>query len=241
MSLTIRGMPMPLNAIRNLIVIPTKMELDIFISKHDEQGMRHEVFNLGNLELAGFLGAGTAVVQGGLGKTQFGVQTQYCIDKIEGLEKVLCVGASGGLKEGLILGDVVVGTETIEHDIRKHGRSMMPRFSSDEAILKQFRVLAEKQREFKIHFGPLASGDEDIMTEARKHELREQTGAISVAWEGAGAARACRFSNLPFVEVRGICDLADKNAEKDFFVNLDLVMSHLAEVTIDWVLNGNNG
>ena len=104
-------------------------------------------------------------------------------------------------------------------------------------ILKQFKTLAKNERDFTIHFGPVASGDEDIMSESRKKELVNQTGAIAVAWEGAGGARACRFNNIPFTEVRGICDSADHNAEKDFFSNLELVMSHLAEVTIDWILN----
>jgi adenosylhomocysteine nucleosidase len=182
-----------------------------------------------------FIGLGTGVAQGGLGKVQFAVQTQYCIDKIDGLESVLCVGACGGLNDGLMIGDVVVGTETVEHDIRKHSKPLIPRFSSDKTILKQFMKLAEKKRGFTIHFGPIASGDEDIMAESRKHELIKQTDALAVAWEGAGAARACRFSNVPFAEVRGICDFADQNTGHDFHENLELVMSHLAKITIDWI------
>jgi adenosylhomocysteine nucleosidase len=234
-------MPMPLNDIETLIIIPTEMELDAFIKEYNKKGMRHESVNLGILKLDEFVETGTGVTLGGLGKVQFAVQTQYCINRIDELKRVLCVGASGGLKNGLNFGDVVVATETVEHDIRKHSRPMMPRFSSDESILKQFLTLAEKKRDFTIHFGPVASGDEDIMTESRKHELRTQTGAIAVAWEGAGAARACLFSNLPFAEIRGICDLADQNARDDFYVHLELVMSNLAKVTMDWIMNGNNG
>lgn len=235
--------PMPLSDIQTLIIIPTEMELDAFIKGYNKKGMRHESVDLGILKLYEFIELGTGVALGGLGKAQFAVQTQYCINRIDGLKRVFCVGASGGLKKVLNPGDVVIATETVEHDIRKHIRPLMPRFWSDEAILRQFQTLAERERErgFTIHFGPVASGDEDIMSESRKNELINQTGAIAVAWEGAGAARVCRFSNLPFAEVRGICDSADHNAENDFLLNLELVMSHLAEVTIDWLLIENNG
>lgn len=226
---------------KNLIVIPTEKERALFLRKCEELGLKQNRLRVGNHALTELPQIETGVAQGGLGKTQFGVQTQYFIDRLEGLVAVLCVGASGGLKPELGLGDIVVATETVEHDIRKYSRSLMPRFSSNEALLGRFRALAKKQREFSIHFGPVASGDEDIMTEERKTELREQTGAIAVAWEGAGGARACRFSHLPFSEVRGISDSADHKAEDDFFLNLELVMSHLAELTINWVLDGSKG
>lgn len=240
-TLAIKDILMPLNNIETLIIIPTKMELDSFIKEYNNKGMCRESVTLGILELNEFTELGTGVTLGGFGKVQFAVQTQYCIDRLNGLKRVLCVGASGGLKNVLNIGDVVIATETVEHDVRKHGRSMVPKFLSDESILKQFKTLAERKRDFTIHFGPIASGDEDIMSELRKNELIDQTGAIAVAWEGAGAARACRFNDLPFTEVRGICDSADQNAEKEFFTNLELVMSHLAEVTIDWLLNENHG
>jgi adenosylhomocysteine nucleosidase len=79
------------------------------------------------------------------------------------------------------------------------------------------------------------------MSDLRKNELRAKTGAIAVAWEGAGAARACTFSNLPFAEIRGITDSANQNTRNDFFKNLRLVMSNLAIVTIDWNKNQKNG
>lgn len=213
------------------------MELDAFVKEYNKKGMHHESVTLGGLQLNEFVELGTGVSLGGFGKTQFAVQTQYCIDRLNGLKRVLCVGASGGLKNVLNFGDVVIATETVEHDFKKHGLSTVPRFASDESLLKQFKMLAGKKRDFTIHFGPTASGDEDIMSESRKNELVDLTDAIAVAWEGAGAARACRFSDLPFVEVRGICDSADHEAEKDFFTNLEWVMSHLAEVTIDLLIN----
>jgi adenosylhomocysteine nucleosidase len=55
---------------------------------------------------------------GGHGKTQFAVQAQYLIDRFSSVELVICAGAAGSLTPELSVGDVVVGTETVEHDYR---------------------------------------------------------------------------------------------------------------------------
>ena len=176
------------------------------------------------------------VAQGGLGKVQFAIKTQYLIDKIAGLNTVLCAGACGGLAKEVQLADVVVATETIEHDILHHSDTEMPKFPSDQTIVAEFKNLPGLLKRFPVHFGPIASGDEDIMSDERKSELLEQTNAIAVAWEGAGGARACRFNKLPYAEVRGVSDSADSQAHKDYYSNLEKVMANLAELIVEWGL-----
>jgi adenosylhomocysteine nucleosidase len=218
---------------KNLIVIPTRPEMDFFIGKLTASGLTRQVLPVGKLEASGFGQIDTVVALGGLGKVQFGIQTQHLIDKAEGLKAVLCLGAAGAMAGELFPGDVVVATETVEHDIRKFGRPIIPRFKSDESLLNRFKGLAEKPRSYSLHFGPMASGDEDIMSAQRKKELKDKTGALAVAWEGAGGARACRFSNIPFIEVRGIADLADHRANNDFYQNLELVMGNLGDLIME--------
>ena len=58
------------------------------------------------------------VAPGGHGKTQFAVQAQYLIGQFSAVELVICAGAAGSLAPELSVGDVVVGTETVEHDYR---------------------------------------------------------------------------------------------------------------------------
>ena len=68
----------------------------------------------------------------------------------------------------------------------------------------------------------------------RKKVLHESTGALAVAWEGAGGAKACAFSGVPFVEIRGVTDTADHNAASDFEENLGVAMSNLATLITAW-------
>jgi nucleoside phosphorylase len=60
------------------------------------------------------------------------------------------------------------------------------------------------------------------------------TGALAVAWEGAGGARACQFNNVPFVEIRGVTDRADSDAALDFEANLRSVMRNVVTLIISW-------
>ena len=85
-----------------------------------------------------------------------------------------------------------------------------------------------------MHYGIIASGDEDIITTDRATALRETTGAIAVAWEGAGGARASLFNALPFVELRGVTDTANHEAAADFHTNLRGVMANLAAFIMRW-------
>ena len=55
-----------------------------------------------------------------------------------------------------------------------------------------------------------------------------------VAWEGAGGARACAFSQVPFVEVRAVTDAADHQAPSDYDANLEVAMNNLAAFLTSW-------
>jgi nucleoside phosphorylase len=59
------------------------------------------------------------IAVGGNGKAQFGVQAQHLIDHCPGVRVLFCVGGAGRLADGLSVGDVVVGTSTIEHDYKR--------------------------------------------------------------------------------------------------------------------------
>lgn len=185
---------------------------------------------LGRLPAAFVQDPAMTVVCGGLGKVEFGVRTQHLLDSGT-WSLVSCLGTAGRLDSKVKIGDVVIGTETVEHDIRKGSRPLIPRFPSNFEVLERLqKATRDMTRTFSVHFGSIASGDEDILDDVRRESVRERTGAIAVAWEGAGAARACRFSKIPFVEIRGIADHADPNGPRDFRVNLSSTMRNVAAI-----------
>jgi adenosylhomocysteine nucleosidase len=100
-------------------------------------------------------------------------------------------------------------------------------------LLQRFRGLAATAG-LACHTGTIASGDEDVIELERGVELAVLTGAIAVAWEGAGAARACVLTEVPWLEVRGITDTADHTASSDFHINLELAMCNIAMLVAAW-------
>jgi len=213
-----------------LTVIPTRDELDAFVEGCREQGHREESAVVGRLPVTRFPELAMAVACGGLGKVQFGIGTQHLLD--EGRWRlVVCAGAAGALVSDVSVGDVVIATETVEHDIRnRFGPPRLPRFSGSAAILEQCRRGLRTDPPVRVHYGPVASGDEDIVDVERRAAIYERTRALVVAWEGAGGARASQFSGVEFVEVRGVTDSADGSAARDFEQNVRRAMTSVALV-----------
>lgn len=218
-----------------LVVIPLQEEIDGFIQGCAKHGEQTEAGVVGKLPVVRFPDLGLSVAPGGLGKVQFAVQSQHLLEADSGWELVICAGAAGALVDDLAVGDIVVATETVEHDINnKFGKPRLPRFDSSETTIAAFRRVSLHAGSFRAHFGPIASGDEDVVDVDRKGQLHKLTGALAVAWEGAGGARACRFSDIPFIEIRGITDGANSRAAADFKANLPGVMGNVATLIVSW-------
>ena len=220
---------------KSLTVIPIQAEFDFFVQGCAEQGLATEPSTLGRLPITYLPGLGLTLAQGGLGKAQFAVQTQHLIDCGGDWDVVICAGAAGALDDRLSIGDVVIGTKTIEYDIHnKFGKPLLPQLDSAESVVEDFKRIEMAGSSFKLHSGPIASGDEDVVDVERRREVRDLTGALANAWEGAGGARACHFSRVPFVEIRGISDGANETAAQDFAKNLRVTMKNVALVVTRW-------
>jgi adenosylhomocysteine nucleosidase len=221
--------------VQRLIVIPIQAEIDGFLQGCTELGLPIEAAQLGRLPVIQLPEHGITVARGGLGKVQFALQTQHLLDAGPDWGVVICAGVAGALVDALAPGDIVVATETVEHDIRnKFGAPLLPRFRSVDGVLTALRQGPSAPSAYTVHFGPIASGDETVVDRERRRELQQLTGALAVAWEGAGGARACQFSGVPYIEVRGITDHANSQAAADFKLHLPSAMRHVARLITAW-------
>lgn len=217
----------------NLLVLsPLPLEMDALLLQMSTKGYLSETKLLGPLKIIEFPDLGWKFSLAGHGKTQFGIQTQFLISQIPELDAVVCAGCAGGLVSHIAIFDVVVAEKTIEHDYRlRFINRPEPEFPGDYRLIE--RIGKNEREEFRVHFGAVASGDEDIVEPSRASELQLQTGAIAVAWEGAGGARACKFNQIPFLEIRGVTDTANNTAPVDFAANLQISMRNVCEVLLD--------
>jgi len=212
-----------------LIITPTRKEFEYLLQSWNVLGLIAKSSAIGRLPAAFFPAMGITLAQGGAGKVQFGVQTQHLLDARGDWNLVVCAGPAGALVDEVGIGDLVVATATVEHDYSKRfNRRPIPSFESAQTAIADLRHCAPLATCFRVHFGVIASGDEDVIHPRRRKALQKFTGALAVAWEGAGGARACAFSKVPFVEVRGVTDSANHNANLDHESNVEAAMKNLA-------------
>jgi adenosylhomocysteine nucleosidase len=223
--------------IRTLVIAPELEELEPVLQRWSCSGHVSHSVEVGQMSCFQVPSLEVIAAVGGHGKAQLALQSQYLIDRSPGLDAILCVGAAGSLCETLQLGDIVVGTATIEHDYKlRFVRSALPCHPGTASLLNQLsELLAARKFAFGVHLGKIASGDEDIVDTARAAELRAATDALCVAWEGSGAARVASFNALGFLEIRCLTDGADANAAVSFREHCSRVMPNVADLIAAWL------
>ncbi len=142
-------------------------------------------------------------------------------DELNKFFQVIGCGSCASLQDTLKTGDVLVIHEIIEHDFKQRFISRpAPIFKTNANELfpvhddEKFTSIGHDR--FQFHHGRIASGDEDIVSLERRKSLGQESGALAVAWESAGLARACRLQKVPYFEIRAVTDLG-QNADLDQF------------------------
>ncbi len=213
-----------------LLLTPLRIERDLLIKELHHLGFESQVERVQKSELLHFPSLSLRIGIGGHGKVDFAIRTQFLIQYYQDLSAVYCAGCAGALDPALGIGDVILGEKTIEHDYDlKFITKPLPAFKGDSDLISEIR---KKEFDFKVHLGSIASGDEDVVEESRAIEIYNQTQAIAVAWEGAGAARACAFNDIPFLEIRGVTDYANSEAQSNFSAHLEIAMKNLTKVLV---------
>ena len=216
-----------------LVVCPLERELNLLIKSLTEFGFEAVPVPGARLSLTRVDSLGLLLARGGHGKAQFGIHTQYLLSHHGPIESVFCVGVAGGLCPQLKIGDIVVGENSIEYDYLEkfspHGNT--PKFVANAQLLKDI-LDVDGDFGFSLHVGDIASGDEDIVESTRAQALYIETGALAVAWEGSGGARASQFNKVPYVEIRSISDNAREHVVDSFEKHLSLCMANMAQFLI---------
>lgn len=194
-----------------------------------------------------------------IGKVAAATTTTTLIEAF-GARRLVFTGVAGGVGPGVQVGDVVVATEFVQHDMDASPlfpRYQIPlydreRFACDvplSAMLlgashaglsrlnSQFdskSMLSERS----VHQGLIASGDRFVSAaeEARAlHAALSDAGhpPLAVEMEGAAVAQVCHDYGIPFAAVRTISDRADDTAHVDFPQFVRDVASRYALVIID--------
>lgn len=170
-------------------------------------------------------GKEVVVVKSGIGKVNAAVCTQILVDDF-GAKTLINTGIAGSLKAEINIGDIVVSTDLVHHDMDAvnfgYPLGQIPQmdtfsFRADENLID----LAEKachevNPEIQVFKGRIVSGDQFIADKAVKDRIAGNFSGFCTEMEGASIAQAAYLNKVPFVVLRAISDKADDSASMDY-------------------------
>ena len=170
-----------------------------------------------------FAGKSVVVCKSGVGKVNAAVTTQILIDTFKA-EEVLFTGVAGALHPELNIGDIVISSECMQHDMDVtplgFPRGIIPyqEVSSFPADANLITLAEQACREQKVHHltGKVLSGDQFIANRETVIMLSEQLEGVCAEMEGAAVAQVCYMNHIPFVIIRSMSDKADGSAYVNF-------------------------
>jgi len=195
-------------------------------------GLQRE-FYTGDIE-----GKEAVVVGSGVGKVRAAACTQYLIDRFN-VRSLIVFGLAGALNTNLSVGDIVVSRETAMHDYHIAGEGVaedirLHPIAADQDLVA-LAMRAASMSGTPGHLGLVLTGDEAIADAGRRFALRQRFGGDCVDMESAAAALVCCMNDVPFVVVRGISDLADEHAHRQFETAFARVSQRSTEVVLQMV------
>ncbi len=188
---------------------------------------RPEVVTVAGMEFyKGIIGEKeVVVVQSGIGKVSAALCVQILADRF-GVDGVVNTGIAGSLKAKINIGDLVLSTDAIQHDVDAtnfgYPLGEIPqlgtlKFEADERL----RSLAKKcckevNPDISVYEGRVLTGDQFICDKNKKEWLSETFNGACTEMEGAAIAQAAYLNKIPFLIVRAISDKADDSASMDY-------------------------
>ena len=170
-------------------------------------------------------GKEVVVVRSGIGKVNAGICSQILVDRYQ-VEGIINTGIAGSLRNEINIGDIVLATVAVQHDVDATGfgyplgeipQMGIKEFPADEKL----RALAEEcskkaNPDIQVFCGRVASGDQFISNKEKKNWIQDNFDAYCTEMEGAAIAQAAYLNNIPYLVVRAISDKADDSANMDY-------------------------
>lgn len=225
----------------SLIIIAMDEELNAVLNELDS----YDIINneLGTLYSFNKNDVNYIMTLGKIGK----VSTAFFIGKLSmqyNIERIFNIGTSGALTDKIDIGDVVVASRVVYHDVDVLGfgyeEGQIPScpkvFASDEEYIASKHFDAS-QHSFKIVRGLIASGDKFVTK--NNYDLLSvfaKENAVCAEMESGAVAQCAYLLNVPFVVIRSISDyVLDYDNGKKMDSNMTTVCSNCAKVLLKYI------
>ncbi|RXZ77051.1 5'-methylthioadenosine/adenosylhomocysteine nucleosidase [Paenibacillaceae bacterium] len=159
----------------------------------------------------------------GVGKVNAAVCTQIMIDL--GADCILFTGVAGALDPALDVGDIVISSSSVQHDIDVtplgFARGVVPyqevsEYNADARLIQLAEEAGSRLFPGRCRTGKVLSGDQFVASRETVKELYEVFGGSCTEMEGAALAQVCAMNSIPYLVIRSMSDKADGSAAVSF-------------------------
>ena len=165
------------------------------------------------------------LVQSGVGKVNMAACTQTLVNEFN-VGAVLNTGVAGTLDKELDQGDIVISTDSLQHDfdtsavgdpVGEISRLGITYFEADSKLIEVAKKASENVDGLIVKEGTVASGDQFVAGGDAAKKIIENFGEVeAVEMEGAAMAQVAHLNEVPYLIVRSISDKADGGAELSY-------------------------
>ena len=154
-------------------------------------------------------------------------------------EWVLNLGVAGAGASGVSIGDMVIATAAVQHDVDTSpigdpvgmvSKINLIEIPCDEALRGRLAAAAASVDGVKVHEGIIATGDQFIHDGDVRARIHQLFNAKAVEMEGGAVAQACYMHGVPCGVLRSISDQADGHSDMDYPTFTKLAAAHSQQV-----------
>lgn len=187
-------------------------------------------------------GKDVVVAQCGVGKVFAAICAQTMILRYA-VSKLINTGVSGALSEKLHIGDVIVASACVEHDMDTSAIGDPVGFISginrielpvDTEMADALETVCRKEGVNYIR-GLVASGDQFVASEEKSEWLIKTFGAVTAEMETAAIAHVAYVNKVPYAAIRVASDEANGNAPEDFPTFAKEAAKTSSSIVLDWL------
>ena len=187
------------------------------------------------------------IARAGVGKVNAAVCAQT-MALIYEPELIINSGVSGALSPDLRVGDVVIGTDVVQHDVDTTALGDEPGFVSTVDRLSfpldnfASTAIAAAAEELGIRAvrGRIASGDQFVASTERKEEIVRLFSAVTCEMEAGAIAHVCFLNRVSCAVIRCISDGGNEEAPMSYEEFLPLAAKNSSELTLAYLKSLQN-
>lgn len=161
------------------------------------------------------------LVQSGIGKVNATMAAQLLVNEFN-VTMLINSGIAGAIHPDLNLGDIVIATDTVQHDMDETAKGYEPGlipgmatayFETDEELVALAEEAAKNLPEgTNVFKGRVATGDQFIASAEKSEWILDTFNAYVVEMEGGAVGQVAYLNDIPYIVIRSASDDASEGA-----------------------------